>query len=104
MIYVRVVAKPVNFPEQLDIRYEILNKETGEDVAVFGAQRRFSWEEVKRKFSVGEARALECEDQLRQGQNALIAQAQQWESDQNPTKTTFGATIITSVTRVRRSH
>jgi hypothetical protein len=104
MIYARVVAKPVNFPEELDIRYETLDRETGEDVAVFGGQRRFSWEEVKRKFSVGEARALECEGQLRQGETALIAQAQQWESDRNPTKTTFGATCITSVTRVRRSH
>jgi hypothetical protein len=41
MIFARVVAKPVNFPKELDIRYETLDRETGEDVAVFGAQRRF---------------------------------------------------------------
>jgi phage-related minor tail protein len=104
MIYARVVAKPVNFPEELDIRYETLDRETGENVAVFGSQRSFSWEEVKRKFSIGDARAIECERQLRQRETALIAQAQEWESDWNPTETTFGTTCITSVTYVRRSH
>jgi hypothetical protein len=97
MIYALVVAKPVNFPEELDIRHETLCRECGEDVAVFGAQRPFSWEEIKRRFSVGEARALECEGQLRQGETALIAQAQEWESDLNPTETTFGTTCIRSV-------
>jgi hypothetical protein len=104
MIYARVVAKPVNFPEELDIRYETLDRETGENVAVFGSQRRFSWTEVKRKFSVSEARALECEGQLRQGEPALIAQAQEWESDRNPTKTTFAVTFIASRTFVHRGH
>ena len=104
MIYARVVAKPVNFPEELNIRYETLDRETGEDVAVFGAQRCFSWAEVKREFSVGEARALECEAQLHQGETALIAQAQEWESDRNPTNTTFGVTCIKSVSYVYRSH
>jgi len=91
MIYARVVAKPVNYPEKLDIRYETVDRQTGEEVAVFGAQRRFSWEEIKLKFPVSEERALECEAQLRQGENALIAHAQEWESGSNPTKTAFAA-------------
>jgi hypothetical protein len=93
MIYARVVAKPVNFPAKLDIRYETVDRMTGEHVAVFGAQRSFSWEEVKLRFSVSEERTPECEGQLRQGENALIAQAQEWESDLNPTETGFGATL-----------
>ncbi len=97
MIYARVVAKPVNFPAKLDIRYETVNRETGEHVAVFGAQRPFSWEEVKLRFSVSEERALECEGQLRQGENALIAQAQEWEGDLNPTGTGFGVMHISQV-------
>jgi hypothetical protein len=104
MIYARVVAKPVNFPKELDIRYETLDRETGEDVAVFGAQRCFSWEEVRRKFSVGETQALECEGQLRRGETALITQAQEWESDRNPTDTTFGVTCRKSVSYVYRGH
>jgi len=102
MIYARVVAKPVDFPKELDIRYETLDRDTGENVAVFGAQRRFSWEEVRWKFSIDEALALECEGQLRRGETALIEQAQEWESDRNPTGTTFGGTIMTSVTHFYR--
>jgi hypothetical protein len=80
-IYARVVAIPVNFPEELDIHYHTLCRECGENVAVFGSPRRFSWEEVKRRFSIGEARALECEGQLRQGATAFIAEAREWEGD-----------------------
>jgi hypothetical protein len=101
MIYARVVAKPVNFPAKLDIRYETVDRKTGEDVAVFGAQRSFSWEEVKLRFSVSDGQALECEGQLRQGENALIAQAQEWESDLNPTQTGFGATHRCQVKTLR---
>jgi hypothetical protein len=101
MIYARVIAKPVNFPEELDIRYETLHRETGQEVAVFGAQRRFSWEEIKHRFSLGEGRATECEGQLRQGEPALISQPQEWESDRNPTKTTFEGTVRSSVIRIQ---
>ena len=97
----RVVAKPLNFPEESDIRYETLDRETRRTWQ--SLVRRFSWEEVKRKFSVGEARALEWESQLGEDESALIAQAQEWESGRNPTRTTFGATCTTSVTYVRRS-
>lgn len=85
LIYARVVAIPVNFPEQLKIRYETLDRETGEPIAVFGsplgAPDHFSWEEVKRKFSVGGVHASDCESQLRQNKSALIAQPQEWEGD-----------------------
>jgi hypothetical protein len=96
-IYARVVAIPVNFPEELDIHYQTLDRATGENVAVFGSPRRFTWEEVKRKFSIGEARALACEGQLRQGVTALVAEAREWEGDWN-LKTTFESY------HVRRSH
>ena len=101
IIYARIVAVPVNFPAELEIRYEALNRETREPTAVFGspsgAPRHFSWGELKRKFSIGEVRASECEKQLRQGEHALIAEAQEWEG-------LWGAHSISRVSYVRRRH
>ena len=88
IIYACVVAMPVNFPGELEIHYRTLDRETGEPVAVFGppfgSPRYFSWEGLKRKFSVGEALASECEGLLRQGKSAFIAQAQEWDGDWAP--------------------
>ena len=88
VIYARVVAVPVNFPSELELRYETLDEETGEPIAVFGSPAGspdyYSWEDLRRKFSIGEALASECEALLRQGENALIAQAQEWEDDWEP--------------------
>lgn len=63
------------------IHYHTLCRKCGVNLAVYGLPRCLSWEEVKRKFSIGNARALECEDQLRQGVTVLIADAQEWEGD-----------------------
>ena len=85
VIYAHVVAKPVNFPSTLELRYETLDKETREPIAVFGSPYGspdyYSWGELKRKFTIGEAFASECEVQLDHGRDALIAQAQEWEDN-----------------------
>ena|ERR1039458_5679991 len=85
IIYARVVAKPVNFPSELKLRYETLDEGSGEPIAVFGppygSPDYCSWEDIQRRFSIGSAFASECEVLLRQGKNAMIAQAQQWEGD-----------------------
>ena len=85
IIYARVVAKPVNFPSELELRYEMLNEGSGEPIAVFGSPhgspRYCSWEDIRRRFSIGNALASECEVLLRHGKNAMIAPAQQWEGD-----------------------
>jgi hypothetical protein len=104
MIYARVVAKPVDFPKELEIHYQTLDRDTGERVAVFGAERHFSWDEVRRRFSVGEALVLEIEDQLRRDETALIAPPQEWESERNPTETSFVGTITSSLTHFYRTH
>jgi hypothetical protein len=88
IIYARVVAKPVNFPSELELRYETLDKESGRPTAVFGSPfgspDHYSWEDLKRKFSIDDALASECEALLRNGRNALIARAQDWEDDWEP--------------------
>lgn len=102
VIYARVVAKPVNFPSELALRYEMLNVGSGAPIAVFGSPRgspnHCSWEDIRRRFSIGNALASECEVLLRQGKNAMIAPAQQWEGDWEPS---FG--FESSFDRMRRA-
>lgn len=88
IIYARVVAKPVNFPSELELRYETLDRESGQQTAAFGSPfgspDHYSWDDLKRKFSINDALASECEALLRRGRNALIAQAQDWDDDWEP--------------------
>jgi hypothetical protein len=88
IIYARVVAKPVNFPTEVELRYETLDEGSGKPTAVFGSPNGSpdycSWEDIRRKFSIGDALASECEALLRQGKSAMIAPAQQWEGDWEP--------------------
>jgi hypothetical protein len=98
VIYARILAVPVNFPAELELRYETLDKETGEPAAVFGSPfgspRYFSWDEIKRMFSIGDALASDCEGSLRQGRKTLVVEAREWEGDWTPRGTAQAAHAV----------
>jgi hypothetical protein len=73
-----------NFPHEIDVRCETLDRTTGVDLAVFASPRMFSWQELKQHFEIDDVRASECEEQLLQGTSTLIASPREWEGDWNP--------------------
>jgi hypothetical protein len=70
-VSVRVVAKPINFPDDIEMLYHGLDERkilTGNDY--FGVH--FTWDEVQRRFSIDAEYAKECEAYFRKGESAFL--------------------------------
>lgn len=70
-IYARVVAKPINFPDDIEMLYHGLDENgrlTGKDY--LGVH--FTWEDVQRRFWIDANYAQECEGYFRNGDSALL--------------------------------
>lgn len=70
-IFARVVAKPISFPEDIEMLYHCLDEReflTGESYR--GAH--FGWDEVQRRFCIDADHAKECEGVLLRGDPAFL--------------------------------
>jgi hypothetical protein len=70
-IFVRVVAKPIVYPGDIEIQYECLD-----DCDIFTGKSyrglHLSWAEVQHHFCVDQERAKVCEWHFRKGETAFL--------------------------------
>jgi hypothetical protein len=70
-IFARVVAKPINFPNDIEMQYQCLDERehlTGESYG----EVHFTWDEVQRRFWVDANYATECEGYFRNRESAFL--------------------------------
>jgi len=65
-IYARVVAKPITFPDVIEVWCGCLDDEDKPTGEGYGGIR-FTWEQVQNHFWIGPAHARECESILSRG-------------------------------------
>jgi len=71
VILARVVAKPINFPDEIEVLYHCLD----ESQTYIGKSYRgehSTWEKVRRRFKIGGEAAKKCEWYLRKGGGAFL--------------------------------
>jgi hypothetical protein len=70
-LYARVVAKPISFPDVVEILYQSLdeqNRLTGENFV----GNRCTWDEAQHRFSINVESVKECESYLQKGELAFL--------------------------------
>ena len=81
-IYARAVAKAISFPDQIEIQYQLVDKEGN---GVGGHYKDdggpLSWEQVKMAFLIDSTYAAECEAYFSLGDAALIARPQEFKGE-----------------------
>lgn len=70
-VFVRVVATPINFPDDLEMTYHVLDNE-GEPTGESLGGMHFSWQHVKCEFMVPQTYVAECENYFSQGLAVFI--------------------------------
>jgi hypothetical protein len=70
-IYAWVVAKPVSFPEVVEVEYQCID---GQDhlIGENYQDKLCSWEEAQRQYLINSERAKECESHLLKGEVAFL--------------------------------
>lgn len=70
-IFARVVAKPINFPDDLKMLYHCLD-ERGCLTGKLYDDAHFRWDQVKRNFDLDPKFAKECEQFLSAGESIFL--------------------------------
>lgn len=70
-IYARVVAKAINFPDDIEVSYITLNEAGAPTGGVYGGAH-YNWEDVKQRFFVDQESAQTYEGYFRDGQSAFL--------------------------------
>jgi hypothetical protein len=80
-IHAQVVAKAISFPHQIEIQYQPVDEYGRKAGDSFYKEGPLTWEQVKMKFWITEAYAVECEDYFSEGSAALILRPQDIEGN-----------------------
>ena len=70
-ILARVVAKAINFPNDLEMSYICLDSQERQTGETYGGVH-FTWDQVKARFWIDVQYAAECEDYFRNGDPVFI--------------------------------
>jgi hypothetical protein len=75
-IYGRATVYPINFPDEIEIRFHPMNPESGEGTGQVGAvSAHVSWASIRERYHyVGRAVLDECESRLKSGEEANLIQ------------------------------
>ena len=70
-ISARVVAKPISFPNDVEMLYHCLDEREWPAGKVIDSVH-FTWEEVQRRFLIGADYAKECEGHFGKGESVFL--------------------------------
>lgn len=70
-IFARVVAKPISFPNDIEMLYQCLDEREWPTGKLIDSVH-FTWEEVQRRFLIGADYAKGCEEHFGKGESVFL--------------------------------
>ena len=71
VILARVVAKPINFPDDIEVLYHCLDESQTYTGKSYRGEHS-TWDKVRRRFKIGGEAAKKCEWYFRKGEGAFL--------------------------------